>query len=111
MSKENKAKKFFDHTTISMIAHTGKIVALILSRRLGNETVEFIEEQFVFRKRKGTIYTTGLMKISESVLEVKEDIFSAFYRVDRPNWWRYLKHIGVNGDNVDLFTIYTWRKE
>jgi len=70
---QNQARKCRDHRTISLISHTGKIVARILSKRLGSKIEEVIEEdQFGFRKVKGTRDTIGLMSIiSESVLKLE----------------------------------------
>ena len=55
LPKKNQEKKCSDHRTISLISHTGKIVARILSKRLESKIEEFIEEdQFGFRKGKDT---------------------------------------------------------
>ena len=48
LPKKNQAKKCSDHRTISLISHTGKIVAHILSKRLESKIEEVIEgDQFV----------------------------------------------------------------
>jgi Reverse transcriptase (RNA-dependent DNA polymerase). len=58
----NQANKCSDHRTISLISHTGKIVARILSQRMESKIEEVIEEdQFGFRKGKGTRDAVGLM--------------------------------------------------
>ena len=44
LPKKNQEKKCSDHRPISLISHTGKIVARILSKRLGSKIEEFIEE-------------------------------------------------------------------
>ena len=44
LPKKNKAKKCSDHRKISLISHTGKIVARILSKRLESKIKEVIEE-------------------------------------------------------------------
>ena len=71
LPRENHAKQCSGHRTISLISHTGKIVARILSKRLESKMEEVIEQyQFGFRKGKGTRDATGLMRIiSERVLE------------------------------------------
>ena len=76
ITKENQAKTCSDHRTISLISHTGKIVAGIVSKRLESKIEEVIEEdQFGFRKGKGTRDAIGLMRIiSERVLDVKEEV-------------------------------------
>ena len=70
--KNNHAKKCSDHRTISLILHTWKIVAHILSKSLETQTKEFIEEdQFGFRKGKGTRDAVGLTGIiSERLFDV-----------------------------------------
>ena len=72
LPKKNQAKKCCDHRTISLISHTGKMVARILSKRLASKIEEIIEEdQFGFQKGKGTGDAIGLMRIiSERVLDV-----------------------------------------
>ena len=69
-----------DHRTISLNLYTGKIVALILSKRLESKIEEVTEEdQFGFRKGKGTRDAIGLMRIiSERVLEIKEEMCLCF---------------------------------
>ena len=77
--KKNQAKKCSDHRTISLILHTGKIVAHILSKRLESKIEEVIEDQLGFRKGKGTRDAIGLMIIiSERVLGVKEEMCLCF---------------------------------
>jgi Reverse transcriptase (RNA-dependent DNA polymerase). len=74
LPKKNQAKKCSDHRTISLISHTGKIVARILSKRLESKIEEVIEgDQFGFQKGKGTRDAIGLMRIvSERVLTLKK---------------------------------------
>ena len=65
----NQANECSDDGTISLILHTGKIVARIRSKRLECKVEEFIEDQFGFRKGDGTKDAIGLMRIiSERVL-------------------------------------------
>ena len=62
LSKKNQAKKCSDQRTISLISHTGKIFACILSKILKSIIEEVIEEgQFGFQKGKGTRDAIGLM--------------------------------------------------
>ena len=104
LPKQNQAKKCSDHRKISLISHTGKIVARILSNKLESKIEEVIEEdQFGFRKRKGTRDAIGLMRIiSERVLDVKEEMClcfidwkKAFDRVDWTKLLEMLRNIGV----------------
>ena len=73
-------KKCSDHRRISLISHTGKIVVRILSKRLESKIKEVIEEdQFGFRKSKGTRDAIRLMRIvSERMLDVKEEMCLRF---------------------------------
>ena len=105
LPKKNQAKKCSDHRTISLISHTGKIVARILSKRLESKIEEVIEEdQFGFRKGKDTRDAIGLMRIiPERVLDVREEIClsfidwqKAFYRVDWTKLLEMLRNIGFN---------------
>ena len=59
LPKKNQAKKYSDHRTISLISHTGKIAARILSKI--KEIIE--EDQFGFWKGKGTRDAIGLIRI------------------------------------------------
>jgi Reverse transcriptase (RNA-dependent DNA polymerase). len=105
LPKKNQAKKRSDHRTISLISHTGKVVARILSKRLESIIQEVIEEaQFGFQKGKGTRDTIGLMRIiSERVLDVKEEMCLCFIDWQKPFDWvdwtkllEMLRNIGVN---------------
>jgi hypothetical protein len=60
LKKKAKATKCSDHHIISLIAHTAKIVAKILRKRIGRKIEDVLgEDQFGFRKRKGTRHATG----------------------------------------------------
>jgi len=50
ITKEKSSKEM--HRSISLISHTGKIVAHILSKRLESKIAEIIEDQFGFKKVK-----------------------------------------------------------
>ena len=105
LPKKNQAKKCSDHSTISLISHTGNIVARIFSKRLEGKIEEVIEEdQFEFQKGKDTRDAIGLMRIiSERVLDVKEEMCLCFIDwqkpCDRVDWTKLLemlRNIGVN---------------
>jgi hypothetical protein len=60
VKKKSQATKCSDHRTVSLIAHTAKIVARILRRRFERKTVEVLEEdQFRFRREKYTRVQLG----------------------------------------------------
>jgi hypothetical protein len=73
--KKPQATKCSDHRTISLIAHTAKIVAKILRRRIEEKTEDVLgEDQFRFRKGKGIRDTIGMLKIiTERTLEIDEE--------------------------------------
>jgi len=72
LKKKPQATKFSDHRTISLIAHTAKIVAKILRRRIERKIEAVLgEDQFRFRRGKGTRDSVGGMRIlSERTLEL-----------------------------------------
>jgi hypothetical protein len=75
LQKKPQATKCSDHRTISLIAHTAKIVAKIFRRRIGKKIEDVLGDQFGFRKEKGTRNAIGMLRIiSERTLkiEVKE---------------------------------------
>jgi len=53
--KKPNATKCSDHRTISLAAHTAKIVASILTGRIGRKTEDVLaEDQFGYGRAKGT---------------------------------------------------------
>ncbi|MGX9339096.1 reverse transcriptase domain-containing protein, partial [Pantoea dispersa] len=82
-----------------------KIIARILNRRLEHKIEGVMgEDQFGFRKGKGTRDAIGMVRIlSERVLAVNEEVCACFIdwqkAFDRVNWTKLmniLKEIGVN---------------
>jgi len=64
LKKKPQATKFSDHRTISLIAHTAKIVAKLLRRRIERKIEdELREDQFGFRRGKGTRDAIGMLRI------------------------------------------------
>jgi hypothetical protein len=61
--KKPQATKCSDHRTISLIAHTAKIVAKTLRRTETKIEGVLGEDQFGFRRGKGTRDATGMMRI------------------------------------------------
>ena len=63
LKKKTKATKCSDYHTISLIAHTAKIIAKIL-RRIEKKSEDVLgEDQFGFRIGKGTRDAIGMMRI------------------------------------------------
>ena len=76
LKKKPQATKCSDHRTISLIARTAKISAKILRRRIEKKIEDVVEEdQFGFRRGKGTRDAVGMLRItSERTLEIDEEI-------------------------------------
>ena len=63
LRKKTRATKCSDHRTVSLIAHTAKIKAKILSRRIERKIeAVFGEDQFGFRRGKGTRDAIEMMR-------------------------------------------------
>jgi hypothetical protein len=90
--KKPQATKSSDHGTISLIAHSAKIVAKILRRRIERKVVNILGEyQFGFRRGKGTRDAIGMVRIiSERTLEIDAEVRVCFIdwqnAFDRVNW-------------------------
>jgi hypothetical protein len=75
LKKKPKATKCSDHRTISIIAHAAKIVERIL-RRIERKTEYALgEDQFGFKRGKGTRDAIGMLRIiSEPNLDIDEEL-------------------------------------
>ena len=64
LKKKTQATKSSDHRTFSLIAHTAKIIAKILRRRIERKNEDVLgEDQFGFRRGKETRDAIGMMRI------------------------------------------------
>ena len=63
LKKKPQATKFSDHRTINLIAHTTKIVAKILRRRIKKKIEDVLGDKFGFRRGKGTRDAKGMLRI------------------------------------------------
>jgi hypothetical protein len=64
LKKKPPATKCSDHLTVSHIAHTAKIVAKILKRRIERKIEDVLgEDQFGFRRGKGTRDANRMLRI------------------------------------------------
>jgi retron-type reverse transcriptase len=103
LKKKPQATKCSDHPTISLIAHTAKIVAKILRRRIEKKTEDVLgEDQFGFRRGKGTRDAIGKLRIiSERTLEIDEEIIVCFIdwqkTFDRVNWTKLMQILKETG--------------
>jgi len=97
LKKKRQATKCSDHRTVSLIAHTAKIVAKILRRRIGKKIEDVLgEDQFGFRRGKGTGNAIGMLRIiSERNLEIDEELSVCFIdwqkAFDRVNWTKLMQ--------------------
>ena len=72
LKKKTQTTKCSDHRTISLISHTAKI----LRRRIERKIEDVLgEDQFGFRRGKGTRDVIGMMRIiAERTLEIDEEL-------------------------------------
>jgi len=103
LKKKLQATKCSDHCTDSLIAHTAKIVAKILRRRIEKKIEDVLrEDQFGFRKAIGIRDAIGMLRIiSERTLEIDEGLCVCFKdwqkAFDRVNWTKLMQILKVNG--------------
>ena len=105
LKKKTKAIKCSDYRTTSLIAHTAKIIEKILRRKLETKFEDVLgEDQFGFRREKGTRDAIGMMRIiAERTKEVDEGLCVCFIEwqkaLDLVNWTKLmqiLKRIGID---------------
>jgi len=105
LKKKIQATKRSDHRTISLIAHTAKTIAKILRRRIERKIEAVLgEDQFGFRRGKGTRHAIGMMRIiAERTLEIDEELCVCFIdwqkAFDHVNWTKLiqiLKRTGID---------------
>jgi len=103
LKKKPQATKCSDHRTISLIAHTAKIVAKILRRRTEKKIEDVLgEDQFGFRRGMGTRNAIGMLRIiSERTLEIGEELCVCFIdwqkAFDRVNWTKLMQILKGTG--------------
>ena len=104
LKKKTKATKCSDYRTISLIAHTAKIIPKIL-RRIEEKIEDVLgEDQFGFRRGKGTRDAIRMMTIiAERTLEIDEELCvcfidwqKAFNRVNWTKLMQILKRIDID---------------
>ena len=80
LKKKTLTTKCSDHNTISLISHTAKIIKKINRRRIERKIEGVLgEDQFGFRRGKGTRDATGMMRIiAERTLEINEKLCFCF---------------------------------
>jgi len=104
LKKKTQATKCSDHRTISLIAHTAKIIAKILRSMIEGKIETVLgEDQFGFRSGKGTRDAIGMIIIAEQTLEIDDELCVCFIdwqkAFDHVNWTKLmqiLKRTGIN---------------
>jgi len=65
LKKKPEAKKCSEYCTVSLIAHTAKIVAKVLRRKIERKIEDVLgEDQFGFRRGKGSMDSIGMLRMS-----------------------------------------------
>jgi len=105
LKKKPQATKCSNHDTISLIARTTNSVAKILRRRIEKKIEDVLgEEQFGFRRGKGTRDTVGMLRIIlERTLEIDEELCVCFVdwqeTFDQVNWTKLM--LILKGTGID----------
>jgi hypothetical protein len=103
IKKKPQATKCSNHRTISLIAHTAKIVTKILRRRIEKKIEGVLgEDQFGFRRGKATRDAIGMLRIiSERTLQIDEELSVGFVDCqkgfDRVNWTKLMQIVKETG--------------
>jgi hypothetical protein len=103
LKKKPQATKCSDHRKISLIAHTAKIVAKILRRRIEKRIENVLgNDYFGFRRGKGTRNAIGMLRIiSERTLEIDEELNVCFKErqkaFDRVSWTKLMQILKKTG--------------
>jgi len=104
LKKNTQATKCCDQRTINLMANTAKIIAKILRRIERKIEAVLGEDQFGFRRKKGTRDAIGMQrKISERTLDIEAELCVCFIdwqkAFDRVNWTKLmqiLKRTGID---------------
>lgn len=103
LEKKRNAKKCEDFRTISLISHAAKVLLRVINRRLRGRLEESIaEEQFGFRRGKGTRDAIGLLRvIGERYIERGRQLYTVFVDLekafDRVQWNKLMNILKKNG--------------
>jgi hypothetical protein len=105
LKKKPKARKCTDLRTVSLTAHAAKVMASVIRRRSEKKIWDVLgEDQFGFRKGKGTRDAIGMLRIiSERTLDIGDKICvcfidwqKAFERVKWTKLMQTLKKTGID---------------
>ena len=90
---------------MTYIVHTAKIIAKILRRNIERKIEDVLgEDQFGFRRGKGTRDAIGMMRIiAERTLKIDEELCTCFIdwqkAFDRVNWTKLMQILKISGIN------------
>jgi len=115
LKKKTHAIKCSDHRKISLIAHTAKIIAKILRRRIERKLEAVLGVQFGFRRGKGNSDAIGMMRIIvERTLELDGELCicfidwqKAFGRINWTKLMQILKRTAIDWCEIRLANC-TW---
>ena len=105
------------HRTISIISQVAKIILRVIRNRINSKINENVnEEQYGFRKGKGTINAIfGLRMMIERCIEMQKNVYlcfidfeKAFDTVKHENMIEMLKEIHLDGKDVRLISNLYW---
>jgi hypothetical protein len=105
LKEKPKTRKGTDHRRISLIAHAAKVVVSVIRRRSEKKIEDVLgEDQFGFRKGRGTRAAVGMLRIiSERSLDIGEEFCVCFIdwqkTFDHVKWiklMQILKKIGID---------------
>ena len=101
LKKKPQGTKCSDHGTISFIAHIANIVANMLRRKEKKIEDILLEDQWGFRRRKGTRDAIGILRISERTLDIDKKLSVCFIywqkAIDRVNWTKLMQILRETG--------------
>jgi len=103
LEKKAGAIECSDFRTISLISHAGKVVLRSLGRRLQSRCEKYLgEEQFGFRKGRGTRDAIGVLRAAcERYMERKKGVWICFVDLekafDRVSWTRLMSILKDKG--------------
>ena len=118
--KKPKAMECKDHRTISLMSHVTKILLKVILARLEKRVEsEIAEEQYGFRKGRGTREAIFNLRIlCERSLEMNREVYLAFIdyekafdRVRHEDLLDILMQIGLDGKDVRVIRNLYWEQE
>ena len=118
--KKPKAMECKDHRTISLMSHVTKILLKVILARIEKRAeTEIAEEQYGFRKGRGTREAIFNLRIlCERAIEVNKDLYLAFIdyekafdRVKHEDLIHILMQIGLDGKDVRIIRNLYWDQE